>query len=75
MVSIVVAAVVIVAIAGVALMLGGPLVALILVVLGVIAAAVWLVGLGGSRQTPADVARRADEQEFLGPGGPDDPNR
>ena len=75
MLTIVVAALVVIAIAGFAFMLGGPLVALILAVIAVVAAVVWLVGLGTSRQTPGDVARRADENELLGPGGPDDPNR
>ena len=75
MLTIVVAGLVIIAIAGFAFMLGGPLVGLILAAIAIVAGIVWLVGLGKTRQTPGDVARRADENELLGPGGPDDPNR
>jgi nucleoside recognition membrane protein YjiH len=55
---------------------GGPVVALILAVVGLVGAGIYVFALGGSRTTPGDVAREADEQpELLGPGGPDDPNR
>ena len=32
------------------------------------------LAMGGSEATAGEVAREAHEQEFLGPGGPDDPN-
>jgi len=52
----------------------GPL-ALILVPLGVLIVG-WLVLMGASRMRTGDVARRgATQHEFLGPGGPDDPDR
>jgi hypothetical protein len=52
--------------------IGLGLFALILVPIG-IAAAVWL-GLTSARgKTATDVASRESDQEFLGPGGPDDP--
>jgi hypothetical protein len=52
---------------------GGPALAVLLVLAGLVVG--WLVIMGFSRRTPADVARQADEREFFGPGGPDDPNR
>ena len=52
----------------------GPL-ALILIPLGILVVG-WLVLVGASRMRTGDVARRgAPQQEFLGPGGPDDPDR
>jgi hypothetical protein len=53
---------------------GGPALAVLLVLAGLVVLG-WLVLLGFSRRTPGEVARRADEREFLGPGGPDDPGR
>lgn len=53
---------------------GGPALA----VLGALASALvvgYFVFMALSRRTPAEVTRRAEEREFLGPGGPDDPNR
>ncbi len=53
---------------------GAGLFALIVVPIG-LALAVWLALAGGSGTGPGDVARRdAPQTEFLGPGGPDDPN-
>ena len=61
---------------GLGFVLGGPLVAVLLAVVVIVAGAVYLLAMGGSRRTPGDVARGADEQEeLLGPGGADDPNR
>jgi hypothetical protein len=34
---------------------------------------VWFFALAGSKTTTSEVVREAPEQEFLGPGGPDDP--
>jgi hypothetical protein len=57
---------------GILFVAGLGLFALILVPIG-IAVAVWL-GLTSARgKTATDVARRESDQEFLGPGGPDDP--
>jgi hypothetical protein len=53
---------------------GGPALAVLLVLAGLLVLG-WLIFLGFSRRTPGDVARRADEGEFFGPGGPDDPGR
>jgi hypothetical protein len=69
-----------VATVGVALLLamllpGAGFIAAVLVVLIGIAVIAWLVLAGGTRQTPSDISRRTEEHEFLGPGGPDDPNR
>jgi hypothetical protein len=51
---------------------GGPLL-FVLVGLAVLLAIGWFFVAGASRRTPREVARGADKQEFLGPGGPDDP--
>ncbi len=61
-------------VAGMVALIGGGLFALIVVPVG-IAVAVWLALAGGTRTGPRDVAgREAPQGEFLGPGGPDDPN-
>ena len=61
--------------AGIVTVAGAGLFALILGPIG-IAVAVWLALAGGSRTGPGEVAQReAPQTEFLGPGGPDDPNR
>jgi hypothetical protein len=76
MISALVAVLIVAVLFGVGFAFGGPVVALILAVGGVVAAGIYVLALGGSRTTPGDVAREADEQpELLGPGGPDDPNR
>lgn len=59
---------------GVIALAGAGLFALIVVPIG-LGVAVWLALAGSSRRTPGDIAREAPEREFLGPGGPDDPNR
>lgn len=48
--------------------------AFVVVVIG-LAAVVWLLSAGASKQAPGDVARNTEDQELLGPGGPDDPRR
>jgi hypothetical protein len=53
---------------------GGPIVGLILGVVAIVGAFVWFLALGGSKTTPGEVTRETHEQEFLGPGGPDDPS-
>lgn len=53
---------------------GGPALAVLLVLAGLLVLG-WLVFLGFSRRTAGDIPRQADEREFFGPGGPDDPGR
>ena len=76
MVSALVAILIVAVLFGLGFAFGGPVLALLLTVGGVVAAGIYVFALGRSRTTPGDVAREADEQpELLGPGGPDDPNR
>jgi uncharacterized membrane protein YdjX (TVP38/TMEM64 family) len=56
-------------------LLGGPLVGGIIGAIAIIAALVWVFLLAGSRTSGGEVVRETHKQEFLGPGGPDDPNR
>ena len=56
------------------LVFGGPLLGAILAGVILIGGTIWFLALGGSGTTAGEVARETDEQEFLGPGGPDDPN-
>jgi hypothetical protein len=58
---------------GLATAFGGPIVGLILGVVAIVGAFVWFLALGGSKTTPGEVTRETHEQEFFGPGGPDDP--
>ena len=53
---------------------GGPLLGVILAAGVVVGGLVWFFGLAGSKTTTTEVVREAPDQEFLGPGGPDDPN-
>ena len=52
--------------------IGLGLFALIIIPIG-IAVAIWLGMTSARGKTATDVARRESDQEFLGPGGPDDP--
>jgi hypothetical protein len=52
----------------------GFIMALAVVALG-IAVITWLLRAGASGRAPSELARDVPEHEFLGPGGPDDPNR
>jgi fatty acid desaturase len=52
----------------------GFIAAIVIAVIG-LAAVVWLISAGATRQAPSDVARNTERQELLGPGGPDDPGR
>ena len=56
-------------------LLGGPLVGGILGAIAIIAALVWVFLLAGSKTSGGEVVRETHEQELLGPGDPDDPNR
>jgi hypothetical protein len=54
---------------------GGPLLGAILAVVAIVGGLIWFFALAGSKTTGSEVVRDSQEQEFLGPGGPDDPNR
>jgi hypothetical protein len=54
---------------------GGPLLGAIFAVVAIVGALVWFFALAGSKTTTTEVVREAPDQEFLGPGGPDDPER
>ncbi len=74
MTAIVIVLVAVGALVGLGFAFGGPALAVLLVLAGLVVVG-WLVVLGFSRRTAGDVARQADEREFFGPGGPDDPRR
>jgi hypothetical protein len=59
---------------GLSVAFGGPILAAILGAVIIAGGIVWLVAAGGSKTTAGEAARESHEQEFLGPGGPDDPN-
>jgi hypothetical protein len=52
---------------------GGPLLGVILAAGVIVGGLVWFFALAGSKTTTSEVVREAPDQEFLGPGGPDDP--
>ena len=58
---------------GLGIVFGGPILAAILGAIIIVGGTVWFLALGSSKTTPREVAREAHDQEFLGPGGPDDP--
>ena len=62
------------AVIGLSIAFGGPILGAILAGVLIVGGIVWFVAMGGSGTTPREVASEANEQEFLGPGGPDDPN-
>jgi hypothetical protein len=51
---------------------GGPALAVLLSLAGLVAVG-WFLLAARSRRSPAEVTRRAQKEEFFGPGGPDDP--
>jgi hypothetical protein len=59
---------------GTAFALGGVVLPVLLVLAGLVVVG-WVVLAGIARKTPSEVTEQAHEREFLGPGGPDDPNR
>ena len=63
------------AIIGVSVVFGGPIVGAILAVVLIVGGIVWFLAAGGSGRTAGEVAREAPDEEFLGPGGPDDRER
>ncbi|HEX5469869.1 MAG TPA: hypothetical protein VFW80_12565 [Gaiellaceae bacterium] len=60
---------------GLGVVFGGPLLGAILAVVAIVGALVWFFMLAGSKTGGGEVVRETHDQEFLGPGGPDDPNR
>jgi hypothetical protein len=60
---------------GLSLTFGGPLVGAILAVVLIVGGIIWFITAAGSGAKPSEIAREAPDREFLGPGGPDDPNR
>jgi hypothetical protein len=60
---------------GLSLTFGGPLLGAILAAVSIVGGIIWFVTAAGSGAKPSEIAREASDQEFLGPGGLDDPNR
>lgn len=73
MTAIIIVAVAVAAIVGLSIAFGGPILGAILAAVVILGAIVWFFALGSSKTTAGEVARDTHEQEFLGPGGPDDP--
>jgi hypothetical protein len=71
--AIILIAVLAAAVVGVSIAFGGPIIGAILAVVVIVGGIVWFLAAGGSGRTAGEVAREAPDQEFLGPGGPDDP--
>jgi hypothetical protein len=63
------------AVIGLGTAFGGPIVGAILAAVVIVGGIAWFAALGGAKKSAGEVAREAPDQEFLGPGGPDDPNR
>jgi hypothetical protein len=61
------------AVIGLSLAFGGPILAAILGAVVLVGGIVWFVAAGSSKTTAGEVVRETQDQEFLGPGGPDDP--
>jgi hypothetical protein len=59
---------------GLSIAFGGPILGATLAGVIIVGGIVWFLVMGGSKTTAGDVARETHEQEFFGPGGPDDPN-
>ena len=74
MVALLIAIVVVAVLIGLAFAVGGVVLPILLVLAGLVVVG-WVLLAGVARRTPSEVAERAHEQEFLGPGGPDDPRR
>jgi hypothetical protein len=74
MTALIVVLVTVAVLVGLGFAFGGPALAILLVLAGLVVVG-WFVMMGLARRAPTEVASRAKEQEFLGPGGPDDPNR
>jgi hypothetical protein len=55
------------------LVFGGPILGAILAGVIIVGGIVWLLAAAGSGTTANEAVHETHEQEFLGPGGPDDP--
>jgi hypothetical protein len=53
---------------------GGVLLPLLLVLAGLLAVVWFAFAVGRTKRTPGELVREAPEGDFLGPGGPDDPD-
>jgi uncharacterized membrane protein len=73
-IALLIAIVVVAVLMGLAFAIGGVVLPILLVLAGLVVVG-WILLAGVARRTPSEVAERAHEQEFLGPGGPDDPRR
>ena len=60
---------------GLSFTFGGPVLGAILAAVLIFGAIIWFITAARSETTPGEIAREAPDQEFFGPGGPDDPNR
>jgi hypothetical protein len=69
-----IAAVIVVILLSFAFAFGGVLLPILAVLAGLVIVG-WVLLAGIARRSPTEVAERAHEREFFGPGGPDDPNR
>ena len=74
-VSLVIVGTLVLAVLLAALLPGAGVIAGSAIVLIGIAVVVWLLVAARSGQAPSEVAAQTEEQELLGPGGPDDPRR
>jgi hypothetical protein len=61
------------AVVALGIVFGGPLLGAILAAAIIVGGTIWFFALGSSKTTAGEVARETHDQEFLGPGGPDDP--
>jgi hypothetical protein len=72
--AIIIVGIAVAAVIGLSIVFGGPLLGAILAGVLIIGGLIWFIAMGSSGTTAGEVAREVNEQEFLGPGGPDDPN-
>ena len=72
MIALLIAAVLVAVLLGLAFAIGGVVLPILLVLAGLVVVG-WVLLAGVARRTPSDIAEGAHEQELLGPGGPDDP--
>ena len=72
MIALLIAAVLVAVLLGLAFAIGGVVLPILLVLAGLVVVG-WILLAGVSRRTPSEIAESTHEQELLGPGGPDDP--
>ena len=56
------------------LVFGGPILGAILAGVLIVGGVIWFLAAGASGTTASEAVHETREQEFLGPGGPDDPS-